>query len=169
MFLIAVLMLFSKTLQQTGFALVNKAVSYAMRKSLYESVLRKSIAWHDDRDNAAGVIGNMLNVKPVISPLKDGAKKIATLHKRYDQFTYALRMLSENLKGRGGGLVMLEYTDNEAWVRDTVLPAVCTEHPKAEVIVKPMSLTSGVHMGPGTWAVACLPPDGEDFPNEGRP
>lgn len=56
-------MLFSKTLQQTGFALVNKAVSYAVRKSLYSSVLRKSIAWHDDRENAAGVIGNMLNAQ----------------------------------------------------------------------------------------------------------
>lgn len=34
-----------------------------MRKIFYESVLRKSMAWHDDRANSAGVIGNILNAQ----------------------------------------------------------------------------------------------------------
>jgi len=34
-----------------------------MRKSLYESILRKDITWHDNRENSQGVIGNMLNAE----------------------------------------------------------------------------------------------------------
>jgi fatty acid-binding protein DegV len=30
-------------------------------------------------------------------------------------------------------------------------------YPRAEIILQPMSLTSGAHMGPGTWGVAFLP------------
>jgi len=28
------------------------------------------------------------------------------------------------------------------------------EFPRAEVLVQPMSLTTGVHVGPGTWGIA---------------
>ncbi|MBL7172514.1 MAG: hypothetical protein ISS68_06725 [Desulfobacteraceae bacterium] len=34
-------------------------------------------------------------------------------------------------------------------------------YPFAEVKLQPLSLTSGAHMGPGTWAVAFLPGDDE--------
>jgi len=49
---------------------------------------------------------------------------------------------------------MLQYSDNEKWVTETVLPEVRQLAPKAEILLVPLSLTSGVHMGPGTWAMA---------------
>jgi fatty acid-binding protein DegV len=52
---------------------------------------------------------------------------------------------------------MLEYTDNAPWVAEKVQPEVARRHPDAEIILHPMSLTSGAHMGPGAWAVAFLP------------
>jgi fatty acid-binding protein DegV len=30
-------------------------------------------------------------------------------------------------------------------------------YPQAEIFLQPLSLTSGAHMGPGTWGVAFLP------------
>jgi hypothetical protein len=31
--------------------------------------------------------------------------------------------------------------------------------PKAKILLTPLSLSSGVHMGPGTWAIAFAPQD----------
>jgi len=39
-------------------------------------------------------------------------------------------------------------------VVQTRVRTVC---PLAEIIVAPLSLTSGVHMGPGTWSIAFAP------------
>ena len=52
---------------------------------------------------------------------------------------------------------MIEYTDNRQWVADAVQPRIQNAFPNAECLLQPMSLTAGVHMGPGTWAVAYLP------------
>jgi hypothetical protein len=30
-------------------------------------------------------------------------------------------------------------------------------YPQAEIVLQPLSLTSGAHYGPGTWALAFLP------------
>jgi len=30
-------------------------------------------------------------------------------------------------------------------------------YPQTEIILQPLSLTSGAHMGPGTWGIAFLP------------
>ena len=49
---------------------------------------------------------------------------------------------------------MLQFSDNEQWVQQTVLPAVRELLPSAEILLMPLSLTSGVHMGPGTWSLA---------------
>ena len=51
---------------------------------------------------------------------------------------------------------MLEYTDNEDWLRREIMTRIREEYPRAEVIVTPISLTTGVHTGPGTWALAFL-------------
>ena len=53
--------------------------------------------------------------------------------------------------------IMLEYSDNRAWVAEVVQPEIMRRFPEAQVILHPLSLTSGAHMGPGTWAVAFLP------------
>jgi hypothetical protein len=35
-------------------------------------------------------------------------------------------------------------------------------YPQADIILQPLSLTSGAHMGPGTWGVAFLSIQGSD-------
>ena len=52
---------------------------------------------------------------------------------------------------------MLEYSDNYDWVKGTVKKIFEERYPQTEIILQPLSLTSGAHMGPGTWAVAFLP------------
>ena len=54
-------------------------------------------------------------------------------------------------------LALLQYTDNVDWVRTAVLPQLRQILPASEILVLPLSLTSGVHMGPGTWSVAACP------------
>ena len=50
---------------------------------------------------------------------------------------------------------------------EAVLPVVRSRYPQAEVVLSPLSLTSGAHMGPGTWGVAFLPA-GPDPANDSR-
>ncbi len=52
---------------------------------------------------------------------------------------------------------MLEYSDNKKFVEGTVKEIFKELYPDAEIILQPLSLTSGAHMGPGTWGVAFLP------------
>jgi fatty acid-binding protein DegV len=52
---------------------------------------------------------------------------------------------------------MLEYSDNREWVNDVVKREIQACYPSAETMLQPLSLTSGAHMGPGTWAMAFLP------------
>jgi len=64
--------------------------------------------------------------------------------------------LAKDLKPDAGRLILLEYSDNRRWVADTVLHEIENRYPSAEVVLQPLSLTSGVHMGPGTWGVAYM-------------
>jgi hypothetical protein len=102
-------------------------------------------------------VGDVLNMKPVISPQPEGAKKIGVVRTRKDQVKMALGKLAAVLQKNSRALIMLEYSDNRQWVEETVRPTVAERHPDAEIILQPLSLTSGAHMGPGTWAVAFLP------------
>ncbi|HRS83624.1 MAG TPA: DegV family protein, partial [Smithellaceae bacterium] len=74
-----------------------------------------------------------------------------------DQIKMALEKLAAGLRNSSRALIMLEYSDNRQWVEKTVRPMVVERYPDAELIIQPLSLTSGAHMGPGTWAVAFLP------------
>ncbi len=103
------------------------------------------------------LVGEMLHMKPVISPLADGARKVGVVRDQAGQLQFALEKLAGALTGKGKELIMLEYTDNAPWVAEKVQPEVARRHPEAEIILHPMSLTSGAHMGPGAWAVAFLP------------
>ena len=101
--------------------------------------------------------GDMLHMKPVISPLPEGAKKVGVVRNRPEQLKFALEKLEAAL-GRGGcAMIMIEYTDNLKWVTREAQPEIAQRWPEAETILQPMSLTSGAHMGPGTWGVAFLP------------
>jgi uncharacterized protein len=101
--------------------------------------------------------GDMLHMKPVITPLPDGAKKVAVVRKGPDQLRYALERMAEKLEGNRSPLIMLEYTDNRDWVREVVQGGALKLFPEARIILQPLSLTTGVHTGPGTWAAAFLP------------
>ena len=101
--------------------------------------------------------GDMLNVKPIISPLPEGAKKVGTAKNQEDQMKFALAKLDVSVKDDSKALMMLEYSDNKNWVEGTVKKKIEELYPKAEIILQPLSLTSGAHMGPGTWGIAFLP------------
>lgn len=101
--------------------------------------------------------GEMLNMKPVISPFPDGAKKVGTVKNQEEQIKYALTKLFASLKEDSNAMIMLEYSDNKHWVNGTVKKKLEEFFPDAEIILQPLSLTSGAHMGPGTWGIAFLP------------
>ena len=101
--------------------------------------------------------GDLLRMKPVISPLADGARRMGVVRDRAGQLHFALEKLEGALEGEGKkALIMVEHTDNAPWVAETVQPEIARRYPEAEILLQPMSLTSGAHMGPGTWAVAFL-------------
>jgi len=52
---------------------------------------------------------------------------------------------------------MLNFSDNEKWVAETVHQQIRDLLPEAEILIMPLSLTSGVHMGPGTWSISFAP------------
>jgi hypothetical protein len=103
-----------------------------------------------------GYFGDLFHLKPVISPAADGAIKAGTVRNPDEQLEFALEKLSKGLTPDATALILLEYSDNRQWVEDTVLREVENRCPSAEIILQPLSLTSGVHMGPGTWGVAFL-------------
>jgi uncharacterized protein len=107
---------------------------------------------------SSAFFGDMLHMKPIISPLAEGAKKVGVVRNQTEQLAFALEKLEEDLAGSEKSLILLQYTDNGAWVKDTVQSVIARRHPEAEIFLHPMSLTSGAHMGPGTWAVAWLNP-----------
>ena len=101
--------------------------------------------------------GDLLKMKPVVSPTAEGAKKVAVVHNQADQLEFALARLQQSVDPAVPFVALLEYTDNEEWVRMVVGAELSRRFPAAEILFQPMSLTSGAHMGPGTWAVAFLP------------
>ena len=100
--------------------------------------------------------GDVLHVKPVVSPSPEGAKKVAVVRSRKEQFQFAVDRLEEGLTRDQQATIMLEFTDNRNWILEEVKPELERRFPMAEFILQPVSLTSGAHMGPGTWAVAFL-------------
>ena len=99
--------------------------------------------------------GDMLKMKPVVSPQPDGAKKMGVVRSRADQIKMALDKLAAVLAPDDSALIMLEYSDNIEQVSEFRKQAQKL-YPRAEIILQPLSLTSGAHMGPGTWGVAFL-------------
>jgi DegV family protein with EDD domain len=101
--------------------------------------------------------GDLLHMKPVVSPTAQGARQVGVAKNRHGQLEFALKRLKRRLGHDFSPLIVLEYTDNQAWVNNTVRKEVQRRYPLADIVLQPLSLTSGVHMGPGTWAVAFLP------------
>lgn len=103
----------------------------------------------------ASIVGDLIRMKPVISPLPEGATKVATVRNQKQQIEYAMERAKESLGD--GGTVMLEYSNNRSWLEQKVQPLIRNTWPTARIIFHPFSLTTGVHLGPGSWAIALLP------------
>ena len=101
--------------------------------------------------------GDMLKMKPIISPMPEGAKKVGVVRNQEEQVKMAQEKLAAKLQKDSHALIMLEYSDNHDWVEGTLRPIFTKLYPLAEIILQPISLTSGTHYGPGTWALAFLP------------
>jgi len=106
---------------------------------------------------SSAFFADMFHVKPIISPTAEGAKKVGAVKNRSAQLKFALDKLAETFDKESSPFIMLEHSDNRDWVNDTVKQEIQARYPSADIILQPLSLTSGVHMGPGTWAVAFLP------------
>ena len=104
---------------------------------------------------ASGFFGDLLSMKPVISPTEGGVRKVGVVHSRKGQLAFALEKLAKRFGSEDAPVIMLQYSDNKEWVSGVVLEKVKSLLPQAEILLTPLSLTSGVHMGPGTWSMAC--------------
>lgn len=102
--------------------------------------------------------GDMLKMKPVISPQPEGVKKMGVARNHKDQVKMALERLAAALERDSRALIMLEYSDNSGQVSG-FREEIAKLYPQAVIILQPLSLTSGAHMGPGTWGVAFLKSD----------
>jgi uncharacterized protein len=104
-----------------------------------------------------GFIGDLLGIKPVIRPAADGAAKVGTVRKTTDQLPFALAYLKRRFSPDDRLTLLLQFSDNEKRVRETIQPEIQLQFPQASIAVSRLSLTAGAHMGPGTWGVAYCP------------
>lgn len=102
----------------------------------------------------SGFFGDLLHMKPVISPTRDGVEKVGVVHSRKGQLEFALGKLEAEFHQKDNPVLMLQYSDNIEWVTGMVQQQIKELLPGAEILLVPLSLTSGVHMGPGTWSLA---------------
>ena len=110
--------------------------------------LSKTSAW----------FGDAIGLAPVVSPMPDGARKVAMLRKSEDRVAFACERAGRAFASSSGrGYLLVEYSDNRAWVEGVLLPRLRQAAPEAEIAIGPLSLTTGAHTGPGTWAIALLP------------
>ena len=103
------------------------------------------------------VFGDMFKVKPIVRPTSEGVKKVGTARNREGQLKFALDKIEKTLNPDSSPLIMLQYTDNRSWVENFVKEEIIKLLPLCEIILQPLSLTTSVHTGPGTWALAFLP------------
>ncbi len=105
----------------------------------------------------SGFFGDLLRFKPIISPQADGAKKVGMVRKTKDQLPFALEYLKKRLPRTALIMVLLQYSDNRERVEGEIKKGISNHFPGAKIQVKPLSITSGAHMGPGTWGIAFCP------------
>jgi len=94
-----------------------------------------------------------LGVRPVVGHGGDGAITHAKVRSHDDALSFIAGRLAGH-PGAGPLLALLEHTDNRDRldaVRETLAAILPSD---TEFVVAPLSSTSSVHMGPGTWGVA---------------
>jgi hypothetical protein len=97
---------------------------------------------------------DLLQLKPVISPTKEGVRKMGMVRNQAAQLDFALEKVLTEIKTPADTVLLLQYSDNEPWITGVVKPQLQALLPAAEIVLAPLSLTAGVHMGPGTWSLA---------------
>jgi hypothetical protein len=103
------------------------------------------------------VFGDMFRVKPIVRPTPEGVKKVGIARNKEGQLKFALDKIEKTLNPDSSPLIMLQYTDNRSWVENSVKKEIIKLLPLCEIILQPLSLTTSVHTGPGTWMLAFLP------------
>jgi uncharacterized protein len=101
--------------------------------------------------------GDLLHVKPIVSPTPHGAVKEGIARNFKEQLAFAFRRLAEGRIDGPEAIIMLEYTDNRQWLIDAVEGPIRERYPETHILLQPLSLSSSVHTGPGTWGMAFLP------------
>ncbi len=104
-----------------------------------------------------GFFGDLLHKKPIITPTAQGAAKVGIVRNRREQLSFALERLGRDFRKEDAPFILLQYSDNQDWVKHTVAEQIRQLLPASDIVFTPLSLTSGAHMGPGTWGVAYLP------------
>jgi len=69
---------------------------------------------------SSAFFGDVFRVKPIITPIAEGAKKVGAVKNRNGQLKFALDKLEGSFDKESSPFIMLEYTDNYDWVNDTV-------------------------------------------------
>ncbi len=109
--------------------------------------------------------GDVLHIKPIISPCPDGARKMGVARSTKDQVKFAFRRLDKDLPKDQEATLFLEYTDNMEWLKGEIEPEIERRFPSVKVILQSLSLTTAAHVGPGSWGIAFLAED----PQKGNP
>ncbi len=101
-----------------------------------------------------GFLGDFFHKKPVITPWFSGVRKRGMVRTPEAQLDFACAALKNRVGDAADMLVVLQHTDNRKWLEQVVEEKISKQLPGAEILLLPLSLTSGVHMGPGTWSIA---------------
>lgn len=101
--------------------------------------------------------GNMLNMRPVVSPTAEGVVRAGVAKTFDEQIAFALKKLHDEAPAGTRPFIMLQHTDNRGLVEEKVYPEIKRLYPGSEILIQPLSLTTGVHTGPGTWSLAFMP------------
>ena len=104
-----------------------------------------------------GFFGDLLHKKPIITPTAHGAANVGIVRNRKEQLDFALGKIDGDFSSEDAPDILLQYTDNRQWVEEVAAGQIQARLPSARIRLRPLSLTSGAHMGPGTWGMAYLP------------
>ena len=73
--------------------------------------------------------GDVLNIKPIISPFPDGARKLGVVRSPQDQVKFAFRGLEKGLPKDRKSILLLEYSDNRDWLEKEIKPEIQRRFP----------------------------------------
>jgi DegV family protein with EDD domain len=108
--------------------------------------------------------GDVLHIKPIVSPFPDGARKIGVVRSNKDLVKFAFHHLEQDLSKDQKAVLLIEYSDNQEWLEVEIKPEIERRFPLVEVTLQPFSLTSAAHMGPGSWGIAFIPESPKESP-----